>query len=95
MWSIASGASAAALDHYFGFDANAHGLTTHVTTVCTRNGPMKLRTVDAGATVAIEVPFATAGEIAKTKDRVFRGEAELDLRGSQRPLVLHSATQTR
>ena len=34
MWSIASGASEAALDHYFSFDANARGLTTHVTTEC-------------------------------------------------------------
>lgn len=95
MWSIASGASEAALDHYFSFDANAHGLTTHVTTVCTRNGPTKLRTVGKGATVTIAVPFANAGEILESKDTVFRAEAELDLKGSHRPLVLHGAAQTR
>jgi hypothetical protein len=94
-WSITTSATGVAGQHDYGFEPKVRGLTTEIKTVCTRNVATKHRTVAKGATVAIDVPFATAGEITKTKDTVVQANAVLDLDGRDQPLVLHSKALTR
>jgi len=93
-WSISAGASDKALDRNYGYEPAVKGLTTQLKTTCTRNGPIKQSTVAQGATVAITVPFATAGEITKSTDKVFEGNAVVSIDGRQ-DLVLHSAPALR
>jgi hypothetical protein len=94
-WGISMGATDARFDHYYNFEPTAHGLSTKAVTVCTRNVPTRRRTVAAGTTAEIVIPFASAGEIVKSSDRAFRATAALDLDGRTGPLVLTGATQTR
>ncbi len=94
-WSITTSAPGVAGERNYGFEPEVRGLTTALKTTCTVNVPTKHRTVAPGATVAIEVPFATAGEITKTKDTVVQANAVVDLAGQNQPLVLHSKAITR
>jgi hypothetical protein len=96
-FSIAGGASPTQLDHqwgHWGYDPKEKGLAKpgHA---CTVNAPDKYRTVGPGDTIAIVVPFATAGEITKSTDRVFQGNALLLFKDRTPEAQLHSAVQTR
>jgi hypothetical protein len=94
-WSLSTGGGVGALDHHFGFEPKVKGLTTKLETVCTVNTPTKRRTIAKGGIVEIEVPFAVAGELAKTTDKMFQANAALDIEGHDSLVVLHSAVQTR
>jgi hypothetical protein len=94
-FSISTGASDKALDHHYTYEPEVHGLTTQAKTACTRNVPIKPRTVAKGATVEVPVPFATASEITKTTDKAFMGNASLEITGRTDLVVLHSAVVTR
>jgi hypothetical protein len=94
-WSISAGASSTKLEHHWNYEPTVKGLTTKLETACTRNVPIKRRTVAAGDTISIVVSFATAGEIMKSTDKAFQANALLDLDGRNEVVVIQSAVQTR
>lgn len=87
-WSVSSGAHAEALDHQ-------HALVGTPGTPCTRNVPKTWRTVVPGATVAITIAFADPAEVASTADRLFQGEAVIQLERQATLHTLHTPVHAR
>jgi hypothetical protein len=92
---VSTGTSEKSLDHHYNDDPDAHGLTTHSETACTRNVPIDPRTVAKGQTIEIVAPFATPGEIVKSSDKVLVGFAHLFINDGRADVALHTAPATR
>ncbi len=94
-FSISTGPTRAKLDIHFHFEPKARGLTTKLTTRCTVNVPIDMRTIQPGKTASLRIPFATAGALHVPRNKLLRANALLVLEGRTSFSHLHSALARR
>lgn len=93
-WWLAGGTDKEKLTTFYAYEPSLAGITTKMTTRCTRNGPTNFLTVKPGRVVTVIVPFAKKEPLILSRDGYFQAHASISLRiGPRRARTRHQGPQ--